>query len=82
MKMQFESMLCPLSTVRSGVRWTGQYILLIPLKSDGSLSPYGEMFGGYRNVKGRKVYVDDQPVAHQGAKECRRRAMRFPSCQQ
>ena len=73
MKMQFDSMRVPFSMLRGDVRWTGEYVLLLPLDREGKLLPYGEQFGGYRNTAGRKVYLDDQPAPHQGNKERIRR---------
>ena len=71
--LQYDSMRVPYSWVRRGVRWTGEYVLLIPLNRTGGLAPYMEKIAGFRNPRGRAVYISDQPKPHQGNKERIRR---------
>ena len=73
-ELQMESMRVPYSKVVGNVRWTGEYILLIPLDEYGMLDPRVSFNGGYRNRKGRAVYFDrSKYTPHQGEDECVRR---------
>ena len=73
-ELRMDSMRVPYSKVIGNVRWMGEYVLLLPIQEDGSLHPYMEMFGGYRNRTGRAVHFDrSKYMPHQGKKERRRR---------
>ena len=73
-QIQYDSMRVPYSWVRSGVRWQGQYVLLIPMNAEGGLLPYMESIAGFRNRTGRAVHFDrSKYMPHQGKKERLRR---------